>query len=253
MNSRNILLIICICIVFILHFYFEYTLESYFQEKFDDAKTSFFEKVDTIYYINLEHREDRKNQFLSNFPSIDEKRIHRIDAHYEKNNGAIGCLRSHIKALEAAIENNNDNIKDNIVLICEDDFYIEDIFYCNRILDFAFKTLPHWDVIMLAHNTHASENTKYETDKNEKIIKIKHSATGSGYLMRSSYIPRLLEIFQNDYNTYLKTNEWKSEYCNDVSWKALQEKDDWYAFRPSIAKQRASYSDIQNGLVDYGV
>ena len=206
MNSRNILLIICICIVFILHFYFEYTLESYFQEKFDDAKTSFFEKVDTIYYINLEHREDRKNQFLSNFPSIDEKRIHRIDAHYEKNNGAIGCLRSHIKALEAAIENNNDNIKDNIVLICEDDFYIEDIFYCNRILDFAFKTLPHWDVIMLAHNTHASENTKYETDKNEKIIKIKHSATGSGYLMRSSYIPRLLEIFQNDYNTYLKTN-----------------------------------------------
>jgi hypothetical protein len=51
----------------------------------------------------------------------------------------------------------------------------------------------------------------------------------------------------------LKSNEWKSEYCNDVSWIQLQQQDDWYAFVPTIAVQRKSYSDIQGGVVDYGV
>lgn len=251
--TRNVLLTICIVIIFILHFYFEYSLENFYIEKFDDAKASFFEKIDHIYYINLEHRQDRKDQFLSNFPSIDENRITRIDAHYEKENGAIGCLRSHISALETALKNGDKHSKEECVLICEDDFYIRDIFYCNRILEYGFKTLPHWDVLMLAHNTHNSEDTEYKTENNEKIIKIKHSATGSGYLMKTSYVPRLLEIFKNDYETYLKTNEWSYKYCNDVSWVPLQEKDEWFAFVPAIAIQRPSFSDIQNGEVNYGV
>jgi len=251
--TRNVLMTICIIAIFILHFYFEYNLENYFIEKFDDAKASFFSKVHHIYYINLQHREDRKDQFLSNFPSVDENRITRIDAHYEKNNGAIGCLRSHISALEVALENSENMDGEQNILVCEDDFYIRDIFYCNRMLEYGFNTLPHWDVIMLAHNTHSSVDTEYKTDKDEKIIKIKHSATGSGYLMKCSYIPRLLEIFKNDYAKYEKTNEWKSEYCNDVSWVPLQEKDEWFAFVPAIAIQRPSFSDIQGGDVNYGV
>ena len=121
------------------------------------------------------------------------------------------------------------------------------------MLDYAFETLPRWDVIMLAHNTHSSVDTQYVTEKSEKIIKIQYSATGSGYLFKSSYLPRLLEIFKADYEKYLKSKEWKSEYCNDVSWVQLQNKDDWYAFVPTIAVQRKSYSDIQGGVVDYGV
>jgi GR25 family glycosyltransferase involved in LPS biosynthesis len=231
-------------------------LEKHISEKFDDAKSSFFSKVDKIYYINLQHRQDRDDEFLSNFSSVDENRIFRINAYYEKENGALGCLRSHILALETASKTDKKDKKDKkdeIVLICEDDFYIKDIFYCNRMLDFAFHVLPEWDVIMLAHNTHSSEDTEYETENNEKIIRIQHSATGSGYMLKTSYIPRLLEIFKNDYNKFLKTKEWKSEYCNDVSWVSLQQKDHWYAFVPTIAVQRKSYSDIQLGVVDYGV
>jgi len=249
--TTNIFLSISIILLFVIYFYLDYTVENDFQEQFDDAKASFFQKIDSIYYINLEHRQDRNDDFLSNFSSIDENRIHRINGKYEKGNGALGCLQSHILALETALQNSNS--EEENILICEDDFYIKDIFYCNRILDYSFQTLPRWDVIMLAHNTHSSVDTQYVTTTGEKIIKIKHSATGSGYLLKSSYIPRLLEIFKSDYAKFFKSKEWKSEYCNDVSWVQLQQNDDWYAFVPTIAVQRKSYSDIQGGVVDYGV
>lgn len=249
--TTNIFLSICIILLFVIYFYLDYIVETEFQEHFDDAKASFFQKIDSIYYINLEHRPDRKEEYLSNFPSIDENRIHRINGKYEKENGALGCLQSHILALETALQNSNS--KEETILICEDDFHIKDIFYCNRMLDFAFHTLPRWDVIMLAHNTHSGVDTEYVTDKGEKIIKIKHSATGSGYLLKQSYIPKLLDIFKSDYEKFLNSKEWKSEYCNDVSWVPLQQDDDWYAFVPTIAVQRKSYSDIQGGVVDYGV
>jgi glycosyl transferase family 25 len=252
--NRNTLLIICIILLFAYSFYLEYDADKHAQETFDNAKIEFFGKIHEIYYINLEHRNDRNDEFLSNFSSVDAYRIHRVDGVYEKDNGALGCLQSHIKALEMALaNNNNNNTDDENILICEDDFHIKDIFYCNRMLEFAFNILPRWDVIMLGHNTHASEPTTYATEKDEKIIKIVHSATTSGYLLKKSYIPRLLEIYKTDYENFNKTDKWITEYCTDVSWVTLQRKDEWYAFVPTVAVQRKSYSDIQGGVTDYGV
>ena len=253
--NRNIVLIVCIVLLFAYYFYLEYDAEKMLQESFDNAKIEFFGNIHEIYYINLEHRNDRKDEFLSNFSSVDAHRIHRINGVYEKDNGALGCLQSHIKALEVAIEKNptTDESGEKNILICEDDFHIKDIFFCNRMLQFAFDTLPHWDVIMLGHNTHDSKETPYATENGEKIIKIVHSATASGFLLKRSYIPRLLEIYKSDYETYMKTNNWTSEYCNDVSWVPLQNKDDWYAFVPTVGLQRRSYSDIQHGMTEYGV
>lgn len=249
--SKNILLILCILILFALHFILEYGYVKRFREKFEEARERFFSKIDRIYYINLIHREDRKNEFLSNFPKEDWEKITRIDAVHTADTGAIGCLKSHILALERAIKDSAH--PDNIVLICEDDFYIKDIFYCNRMLKWGFEVLPEWDVIMLAHNTHDSRSTEHKTKDGEEIIRIIHSATGSGYLMRASYAPKLLKIFQRDNDEYEKTKEFKSEYCNDVSWRELQGSDNWYAFRPTIGIQRPSYSDIQKGNVNYGI
>jgi len=251
MISRNLLLCICIFLLFTLHFYFEYGYLKKFKENFDSSRDKFFDKIDRIYFINLEHRQDRKDDFLNNFSPKDEAKIRRIDAVYSKENGAIGCLKSHIKALQMAIDESKN--PDDIILICEDVFYIKDIFYCNRILDWAFNALPDWDVIMLAHNTHRSKDTEYTTKNGEKIIQIIYSATGSGYLMKSSYISNLLEVYKRDDAEYEKTKVFKSEYCNDVSWAGLQQKDKWFAFVPAIGIQRRSFSDIQGGIVDYGI
>ena len=213
-------------------------------ETFDDSRPSILSKIDAIYYINLKKREDRKQEFLDNFPSIDESKITRINAHYYPENGAVGCLMSHINALNKALQDN----KGENILICEDDFYIKDMNYCNKMLDLLFQKIPKWDVVMLGQNTIHSEDTGIETSMNEKIIQIKNSQTTSGYLIKKDYIPRLLKIYENDMNNYLKTGEWGNYYV-DQSWKVLQSTDNWFSFSPTVAVQRPSYSDIENGYI----
>ena len=73
--------------------------------------------VDTIYYINLPHREDRKQKMLnwiseSGFP---KDKVNRIEAVYNYEKGYIGCTLSHIKAVETFIQSNNE-----ICIIYED-------------------------------------------------------------------------------------------------------------------------------------
>lgn len=240
-----VILFVIILITLFLSNYINTNVENY-----DNSRSLLFENVDSIYYINLGHREDRKNEFLDNFNAENENKIHRVDAHYYKNNGAVGCLMSHITALNLAL-NDSSNGGENI-LICEDDLYIKDMDYCNKMLKLLFDNIKDWDVIMLGQNTSISSDSSIKTDSGEKIIKISDSQTTSGYLIKKSYIPKLLEIYENDMNSYLKTNIWGNFYV-DQSWKKLQKTDNWYSFSPPVAVQRPSYSDIAQQNVDYGV
>lgn len=215
------------------------------REGFDNSRPSIFPFIDSIYYINLEKRQDRKNEFLDNFPSVDENRIFRVSAHYYPDNGAVGCLMSHITALNMAL---NNSVGNNI-LICEDDLTIKDMDYCNRMLNLLFKKIPEWDVIMLGQNTFESADTGIATENNEKIIKILNSQTASGYLIKKQYIPRILEIYESDMLKFLKNGEW-GNYYTDQSWKVLQPKDKWFSFSPTVAVQRKSYSDIEKGYIN---
>ena len=212
-------------------------------EGFDDRRPAIDSHIDSIYYINLNKREDRKKEFLDNFPSVDESRIIRVAAHEYPENGAVGCLMSHVTALSRALDDPGENI-----LICEDDFTIKDMNYCNRMLALLFKNISDWDVIMLGQNTIESEDTKYKSEKGEKIIRIKNSQTTSGYIIKKSYIPKLLDIYSGDLTDYMRTGKW-GNYFTDKSWKVLQPGDKWYSFSPTVAVQRPSYSDIQKGNI----
>jgi hypothetical protein len=140
-------------------------------------------------------------------------KIVRIDAIKEPN-GHLGCLKSHIKALNYALQNFSTL---EYVLICEDDFYIKDMIYCEKMLNSFFSKKLDWDVLMLAHNTVYLDYTTYSG-----VIKIIDSQTASGYLIKTEYIPKLLNIYQNDLNMYNKTGKWTDNYCTDQSWKQLQ-------------------------------
>jgi hypothetical protein len=133
-----VVLFIVILITRFLSYYINTNIENY-----DNTRSVLFENIDSIYYINLSHREDRKNQFLDNFNSANENKIHRVDAHYYKNNGAVGCLMSHITALNLALNDNTSSenvlhrpkrkMRQNIVMIC--------IFYnyvSSNLLNFLF-------------------------------------------------------------------------------------------------------------------
>ena len=243
-SIKNTIYFIVLCVIIYIYTTYYY----YYKELFDNNRSSISKYISAIYYINLDKRNDRSSDFLDNFNEIDEARITRIPAHYYPENGAVGCLMSHITALNKGY---SDNYGENI-LICEDDFMISDMEYCNRALNLLFDKIDNWDVIMLGQNTIYSNDTGFETENKEKIIKIKNSQTASGYIVKRDYIPRLLEIYESDMNTYLKTGIWDN-YYTDQSWKVLQLKDNWYSFTPSVAVQRASYSDIANQYVDYGV
>jgi GR25 family glycosyltransferase involved in LPS biosynthesis len=157
-------------------------------------------------------------------------------------------LQSHILALRTAIRENDEN---QSILICEDDCeLINKKLLCEKIKSID---LLNWDCIILAHNTITSESI------NQDITKIISSQTGSCYLIKVSYAKKLLNIFERDFWEYCRTGEWKSIYCNDQSWKELQDKDNWFTLdlEPRMAKQRESYSesysDIQKVIVNYNV
>jgi hypothetical protein len=69
-----------------------------------------------ILYINLDHREDRKWQVVSQFTELGWTNFERFPA-VKTTNGAVGCGISHIKCLELALERGWD-----MVTIIEDDF-----------------------------------------------------------------------------------------------------------------------------------
>jgi glycosyl transferase family 25 len=207
-----------------------------------------FNTIDVILYINLEHRKDRKKRFENEIINLDIslENIIRIPGIYTPNNGAIGCLLSHIKALSFILKYYNNSI----VLIAEDDVIFKDnINNINNKLSSIFDKLgDNWDVIMLAHNTQQFENTNIPF-----LIQIKESLTASAYIINPKYIKKLLNNYINDYLILLKTQIWKTEYCVDVSWKKLQKNDKWYAIEPSFVIQGKSYSDIEKREVNYGV
>ena len=200
--------------------------------------------VDKIFYINLKKRVDRDENMKKQLSIFPQDKILRFDAIEEKN-GAVGCLKSHIKMIEYALE----NCPRQNIMICEDDIdFLESPL--NYINDF-FKNpelLIIWDVIMLSHNTQKQENTKYNN-----IIRLRESQTSACYIINYRYINTLLNIYKNSLKNYEISGLWKEEYCSDQCWKKLQIKDNWYTFKKRICKQIESYSDIEKKIVYYGV
>ncbi len=197
-----------------------------------------------IYFINLDKRTDRRDDFLKQFLSVNfcKDNIIRVEA-IQHNIGTLGCLSSHIKTLKQALKDSY-----SYAIICEDDFTFK-----NQQLDFEklFADLINsnvdWDVMLLAQNAGLISSTN-----DAKICKIKRSQTTSGYIIKKSYINTLLSTFEELYEL---TKDYKKnpphELCMDIYWKKLQETDKWYVTNPILGYQRRSYSDIENRITDY--
>jgi len=203
-----------------------------------------YDKIDIIYYINLDHRIDRNNNFLNeinkiNFPIDKIKRISGI----KNNNGAIGCSSSHIKVLKDFI-----NSSFNICIIFEDDFEftITGNEFQNQLSNIFINNIE-FDVICLSGNTINLEETKYNFLK-----KVKNLQTTSGYMITKKFANNYL-IDNFIIGKYLLENnpEQKYLYAIDMYWKILQPNNNWYLFNPKIGKQKESYSDIQNKIINY--
>jgi hypothetical protein len=189
--------------------------------------------ISMIYYINIDHRTDRKEHIeeqlrLANIPS---EKIYRISASYRPTFGMLGCVESHIHALELAYESGNE-----YVVIMEDDFtFNRPASFLSRVESVLRNYKP--SIIHLAYMTESKQPSHIPG-----LCKLTKSLTTSGYLIHRSYIPTVLANFKESMAGLVAAGK-IGEYNLDEYWAILQKKDDWYGFIPNIGYQMESYSD----------
>lgn len=198
------------------------------------------ENIDKIFYINLDKRTDRREEIeneLNNFNLPYE----RFNAFYYPDFCAYGCTVSHLEVIKLAKSRGYKN-----VLILEDDFQFlvsKEEFETN--LRSFFENYKDFDVCMLSYNLH-----EFSEINNSVVNKILFSQTASGYIVNSNYYDKLIELYEWAAPQLLSTRmHWV--FMNDIVWRDLQRKDNWYYFKTRIGKQRAGFSDNANCFNNY--
>lgn len=214
----------------------------------------FFPLLGDIFYLNLDHRLDRRVKLMEEIQNI--RGVSRIPAIYEKGRGWIGCAKSHIYALTKAIEGSS-----QIVTIIEDDFAWK-VKNWSDILENTYRSLVEnnieWDFFLLAaYDAHGTIHPK-----NPDLMHIESAQTTCGYIVNGKQnMKRLKENFEESLvglELHVKTQEdyvgaYGWIYAIDQHWKKLQKNTIWLMHAPSsIAGQRRSYSDIEHKKREIG-
>jgi GR25 family glycosyltransferase involved in LPS biosynthesis len=194
-----------------------------------------------VLYINLDHRKDRRQSILDNFGNF-PIRLERVSAVKNNRHGAIGCGRSHVKALRLAKERSWDH-----VLILEDDA----IWKGNTSWHHLMKTLnfidhhEEWDVIVLG------ATVKESKPKSPKYMKITSATSTYAYLVRYHYFDQLIDNFTRGTNQLEKSDLSTAsyeKYAIDQTWQQLQQKHNWFGVWPLVIGHSLTYSDIDKKI-----
>ena len=198
--------------------------------------------IEHIFYINLAHRTDRRSEIEHELEIVGLRRqTERFDAILKKP-GPFGCGYSHIAVLKIAKERGYKN-----VLILEDDFtFVVDKETLETQCKLFFENVKTYDMCLFGYNTIKSEDCEFPF-----LQKVLNSQTTSGYLIHENYYDTLIDNFENAM-TNLKKGYQHWLYSIDQYWKILQPVGVWYQFKTRIGKQRPSYSDISESIVNYG-
>jgi glycosyl transferase family 25 len=198
----------------------------------DDIKHAF--------YINLEHRVDRKNQVEEELKTLGIK-AERFNA-IKMENGAIGCSMSHLKILQDAVNNNLDH-----VLIVEDDIsFLKPEVFKTQINKFFELHGNNWDVILLAGN-----NMPPYKPIDDTCIQVSRCQTTTGYLVNGHYIKVLMQNVKLGLTNLISKPSEHSKFAIDKFWFVLQGASKWFLITPLTVVQREGYSDIEKRVINY--
>jgi GR25 family glycosyltransferase involved in LPS biosynthesis len=212
-----------------------------------------FHFFDKIYYINLDHRVDRKEYMEDQFKryDIEAERFSAISLTKEQNDDLVkrgcdfydtprpeyaprikSCTMSHLTVLLRSKMMNYRN-----VLIFEDDASFDD----NIVLDLAncVNDLSNidWDMFYLGCNP--LEYYK-ETDNLGRVIR---TTTNHAYAINNKFYDKILT----------NSNFFRSYPCNDGYYGNLGQRKEnkIYMSLKNLVTQRKNYSDIESSEVDY--
>ena len=198
------------------------------------------EDITNAFYINLEHRYDRRIHVEEEFKKlgINATRFNAI----KMQNGAIGCSLSHLKCLEIAYHNNWDH-----VLICEDDITFLDVPLFKSQLKLFFENHTNdWYVILFAGN-----NIPPYKKIDETCIQVTSCQTTTGYLVNGHYIKKLLDNVKFGVHNLIRNPLYHQQYAIDKFWFHLQRIDKWFLIIPLSVVQKEGYSDIEKRNTNY--
>jgi GR25 family glycosyltransferase involved in LPS biosynthesis len=199
-----------------------------------------------IYYINLDHRTDRRQHIVH---ELQRMGLHatRIPAVYEPQREILGCAKSHILAIEQFLDSGA-----SCGIVLEDDFtFHDDKKWVKDQLTRLFASEVPWDLVMLSGAILESTETDVPG-----LLKVSNAQTTSGYMVTRHFAPVLLQNLREGAalleDHFRITGKKKHEWCLDQYWKLLQPTANWYIFYPKLGFQMESYSDIEKRVVQYG-
>jgi glycosyl transferase family 25 len=199
--------------------------------------------IPKVYYINLDSRPERNEQFLEEMKrlKIPEEKLIRVSAVENKEFGIIGCVESHIRILETCIASG-----DEFSLIFEDDFksLLPPHFFHHLLNQFFALKKDTFDVFLLEGVFDVVTPTEVSF-----LYRVNTSYGTAGYCITKRFAPILLENFKQTRDLFYKRSDWKpyeyySELCLDVQWHTLQKNNIFYTTLPKLGCQREGYSDI---------
>jgi len=209
----------------------------------DDTFLTCISDIKHVFYINLEHRTDRKEHVEKQLALIGIKNPTRFNA-IKLENGAIGCSMSHLKCLQIAKENNWPH-----VLMCEDDiqFLQPDLFvkHMNNFLE-NHEDNSTWDVVLLAGN-----NMPPYALEDDYSVRVFQCQTTTGYLVKQHYYDKLINNVKEGLQKLLQEPHNHRIYAIDKHWFQLQQQDYWFLITPLTVVQREDYSDIEKRRTNY--
>jgi hypothetical protein len=211
------------------------------------------EKIE-LKIINLEHRNDRKQECIEELKKINIFNTENIffSAKYDEINGARGASLSHAMLISTYLYES----QKEYLLVLEDDFLLTDEKLFLDVINYSISN-NNWDVTLFSHNY----AIPISNTNNPNILRVINSQTASAYLVGRLYAVKLIEVFfrssvlLSSYDNLNPPNKdlAKHYFCLDILWKSLQIDDLFLASFPALIKQRESYSDIVKKKVNYNV
>jgi glycosyl transferase family 25 len=194
-----------------------------------------------VVYINLPHRTDRRAEIESELSRMRLRNYIRFDG-IRAEPGGLGCSLSHRAALSAA------KVKSGrLLMVLEDDCqFLKSSFRVSEVIEeFSSSTA---DVLCLSFSASQSE----PLPPWRKLRRVFDARTTSCYVLKTHMIDPVramanlsIDLFQQGLPASLA--------AFDMVWRRIQKEKTFVVPRERLARQRASYSDIEGHFADYGV
>lgn len=198
--------------------------------------------IPRVYFINLPHREDRRDRMMLHLTQelgFPVNKITRMEGINDSRHGAVGCLRAHINTLEQICTNS-----EPFALILEDDavFNVTDPLAYSEIRSVIESTA--FDVFFLSCIVRKS------CPMQGNIIRVLTGYCGTAYIVRREYAPTLCTHLKQALLTIDEAG-FNHRLALDVFWRPLQKRHQWLCRFPILVVQHEDYSDIRKRRIQY--